>query len=148
MSGLPTDKIMTIERVKEFFQRRDRLAASLDIELVDASLGSATVKMQVADQHLNGVNVVHGGAIFTLADFAFAVASNSYGTVAVAINVSITFMKAATAGTLTARAREVSRNAKLSSYTIDITDEQGDLIAVFQGLAYRKKDNLLDVPQD
>jgi len=60
----------------------------------------------------------------------------------VALNVSITFMKAATAGTLWAEAREVSKNFKVGAYTVTVKDDQGDLVAQFQGLAYRKKDRL------
>ena len=52
----------------------------------------------------------------------------------------MTFMKSVNSGTLTAEARELSYNPKLGAYTIDITDERHNLIAVFQGLAYRKKD--------
>jgi len=88
------------------------------------------------------VNSVQGGAVFTLADFAFAAAANAHGTVAVAINVSITFMKAVSTGLLRAEAREVALNPKLGTYTVDVKDERGDLVAVFQGLAYRKKDPL------
>ena len=77
-----------------------------------------------------GAGTVQGGAIFTLADFAFAVASNSAGTVAVAINVSITFVKAASAGTLTAEAEEVSVNPKLGTYTVRVLDDTRALIAL------------------
>ena len=61
---------------------------------------------------------------------------------AVAINVSITFIKAATAGTLTAEAREVSVNPKLGTYSIQVTNDAGEVVATFQGLAYRKKESL------
>ncbi len=98
--------------------------------------------MQLHAHHLNGLKTVDGGAIFTLADFAFAVACNSHGTIAVVLNASITFMKAATTGTLWAEARELSRNFKVATYTIDVKDDAGDLVALFQGLAYRKKDKL------
>jgi acyl-CoA thioesterase len=98
--------------------------------------------MVLHPHHWNGVDLAHGGAIFTLADFAFAAASNSHGTIAVAINVSISFLKAASTGTLWADAREVSLNPKLGSYTVDVKDDAGQLVAVFQGLAYRKKDKL------
>ena len=54
--------------------------------------------MTVADQHLNAADVVHGGALFTLADLVFAVASNSHGQLALGINVSISYLKAARAG--------------------------------------------------
>ena len=72
----------------------------------------------------------------------FAAACNSHGTVSVALNVSITFMKAATTGTLWADAREVSKNFKVGSYAVEIKDDHGELVAQFQGLAYRKKDKL------
>jgi acyl-CoA thioesterase len=130
-----------MEKIREFF-KRDKLAEYLGIELVEVSPGRAVTRMAIQPCHLNGIDTVHGGAIFTLADFAFAVACNSHGTIAVAINVSISFLKAATQGTLTARAREVSRSSRLGSYAIDITDDAGELVATFQGLAYRKNEPL------
>lgn len=130
-----------MEHIKEFF-KRDQFAEHCGIKLVDVSPGSAKAEMMVKKEHLNGVNTVHGGAIFTLADFTFAAAANSYGQVTVAINVSITYMKALTEGKITAEAREISRNPKLSTYTIDIYDESGEVAAVFQGLAYQKRKSL------
>ena len=59
-----------------------------------------------------------------------------------AINVNISFMKAAFSGTLTAHAREVSINPKLATYTVNVTDDDGNLIAIFQGMAYRKRDKI------
>ena len=131
-----------MEKIKEFF-KGDKLAQYLGIELIDVSKGNAVSKMVIENEHLNGINTVHGGAIFTLADFTFAVAANSHGTVTVAINASISFMKAVTSGTLTAVAREVSLNPRIASYTVDICDDQGELIAIFQGLAYRKRDKIV-----
>lgn len=130
------------DEIKKFF-KGDRLAEHLGIELVEVSSGGAVAKMKVKDEHLNGISTVHGGAIFTLADFAFAVAANSHGRVTVAINVSISFMKAATSGTLTAVAKEISLNPKIASYTVDIYDDKNDLIAIFQGMAYRKRDKII-----
>lgn len=122
--------------------RNDGFARLSGIELLSVGPGQARAKMALGPQHLNGVGTVQGGAIFTLADFAFAAASNSYGTVALAVNVSITFMKAATAGILWAEAKEISRNFKLGSYTVEVRDDAGELVALFQGLVYRKKDPL------
>lgn len=116
----------------------DAFAKHCGIKLLDLSPGRATVTMPVSPLHLNGLGGVHGGAIFTLADFAFAAACNSHGPMAVAINVSITFIKAVNSGVLKAEARETSLNPKLGTYTIDVTDQHGELIASFQGLAYRK----------
>jgi acyl-CoA thioesterase len=64
----------------------------------------------------------------------------------VALNVSITFMKPATTGTLWADAREVSKNFKVGSYAVEVKNDQGELVAQFQGLAYRKKDRLPFAP--
>ena len=95
--------------------------------------------METKDYHLNGVGTVHGGAIFALADFVFAAASNSHGTIAVAINASIWYVKAAFEGTLFAEAKEVSLQPKLATYSIDVTNEDRETIASFQGMVYRKR---------
>jgi len=127
--------------IKEYFAG-DKFAAHCGIELLEAANGCARARMELQPRHWNGLGTAHGGAIFTLADFAFAAASNSHGTVAVAIDANITFMKAISSGTLYAVAREVARNFKLGSYAVEIRDDQGELIAQFQGLAYRKKEPL------
>jgi acyl-CoA thioesterase len=129
------------QSLERFFQN-DKFAERANIELLSLSPGQARAKMTLHPHHLNGYGTVQGGAIFTLADFAFAAASNSHGTVAVAVNVSITFMKAAKTGALWAEAREMSRNFKLGSYTVEVKDDQGDLVALFQGLAYRKSEKI------
>jgi acyl-CoA thioesterase len=123
--------------------KKDRFAGLANVELLTVAPGHATAKMVLHPHHQNGLGTVQGGAIFTLADFCFAAACNSHGTVAVALNVSITFMKAATTtGTLWAEAREVSKNFKVGAYAVEVKDDHGDLVAQFQGLAYRKKDKL------
>ncbi len=101
--------------------------------------------MNVEEKHLNALKTVQGGALFTLADLTFAAASNAYGTVTVAINANISFVKAAAGKTLTAEAIETSINPKISTYTVNITDDQGDLVAIFQGMGYRKKISLNDL---
>ncbi|NLZ05224.1 MAG: PaaI family thioesterase [Phycisphaerae bacterium] len=127
--------------IKEFF-KNDRFAEHCGIELVEVGEGRAKTRMKIEDRHFNGVNVVHGGAIFSLADLAFAAASNSHGTVAVAINASIWYVKAGLSGTLFANAREVSLNPKLATYSIEVTDDAGEIIAVFEGMVYRKKQTI------
>ncbi|MCX6928529.1 MAG: hotdog fold thioesterase [Verrucomicrobia bacterium] len=130
-----------MESIKRYL-KNDRFAERAGIELLSVSPGQARTKMTVQPHHLNGHGTVHGGAIFTLADFTFGTASNSRGTVAMAINASITYMKAGKAGTLWAEAKEVSCNFKLGSYTVEVKDDQGDLVALFQGLAYRKSEKI------
>ena len=123
--------------LRTFFQN-DRFAAHNGIELLDAGPGWAKARMTVCAQHLNAANVVHGGALFTLADLVFAVASNSHGQLALGINVSISYLKAARAGLLTAEAKEVSRNSKLATYTMEVRDAAGELVALAQGTVFRK----------
>ena len=130
-----------MDTIKRFF-KKDKFAERANIKLLSVAPGQARAKMTLHPHHLNGYGTVQGGAIFTLADFAFAAASNSHGNVAVAINVSITFMKAGTTGTLWTEAREISRNFKLGSYTVEVKDDLGELVALFQGLAYRKSEKI------
>lgn len=129
-----------MEAIKQFFEKNDKFADYVGIDLFDAGEGSAKAKMEIKTHHLNSVNTVHGAAIFALADFVFAVASNSYGTVAMGINVSISYLKAVKEGVLYAEAQEVSKNPKLAAYQIQVTDTGGDLVAIFQGMVYRKKE--------
>ena len=126
-----------IERVKNFIQR-DRFAEHIGIEIMDISPGRAKAKMKIVDHHLNAADVVHGSAIFGLADLVFAVASNSHGKVSLGINMSVSFLKAARGGTLFAEAKEVSKSEKLGTYLIEVTDEKKDFIAILQGTVYRK----------
>lgn len=131
-----------MQEIADFFKERDRFAAHCGIELLEVAPGHSRARMAIGEQHKNGADTVHGGAIFTLADLAFAAASNSHGTLAMAINVSISYVKAAVSGTLTAVAEEVSCSRRLGSYTIRVSDDGGDLVAIFQGMAYRKADAL------
>ncbi len=130
------------KKLAETFIARDRFARDMGIELVAVSAGRATARLKVTDAHHNGLGITQGGAVFTLADLAFAAASNSHGTVAVAINASISFLKATAGGVLTAQAEEVTANPKLATYTVRVTDETGDVVAIFQGMVYRKKDSV------
>jgi len=132
-----------MQELKEFFSTGDLFARHAGIDLVDVGPGWAKASMKIQPFHFNAAKTVHGGAIFTLADFAFAVASNSHGTLAMGINTSVNFVKAATKGTLHAEAVEQSRGPKLASYSVTITDDAGDVVAIFQGMVYRKKESIL-----
>ena len=131
-----------MEALKDWF-KNDHFAARSNIELLTLAPGQSRAKMTVQPHHWNSVGTVMGGAIFTLADFAFAAASNSHGTVAVAINANISFLKATKTGTLWADAREVSKSFKLASYIVEVKDDQGELVALFQGMVYRKAEKIM-----
>jgi acyl-CoA thioesterase len=120
------------------FIERDRFARYLGIEILEHGPGFAKARLEINQNHLNSVDTVHGGVLFSLADTAFAVASNSHGMVSVAIQASIANFQAVGGGTLQAVAREVALNPKLATYSIEIRDESESLVALFQGTVYRK----------
>ncbi|MDY0099887.1 MAG: PaaI family thioesterase [Bacteroidales bacterium] len=118
--------------------RNDRFAKLAGIRLVEVSEGYAVTELTINENHLNGLDDVQGGVIFTLGDYAFAAASNSAGITTVAINVNITFFRPPAGKIIRAVAREINAQRKISGYRVDITDEDGSLIASFNGLGYRK----------
>jgi acyl-CoA thioesterase len=120
------------------FFAKDACAAEAGIELITVSPGRAKVRMEIRDRHKNSHGTVHGGAIFTLADTAFALASNAHGIPAAAINAHISYVKSASSGTLVAEAEEFSLNKKIATYLVHVTDQNGDRIAFFEGMVYRK----------
>ena len=128
-----------MEHIRKYFEQ-DGLAAHLGIELAEVSPGRATATMPVREHHLNSFGTVHGAAIFALADFVFAVASNSHGTIAVALHADICFLKPGGSGTLKAEASEVACSRKVGTYAIRVTNDAGEVVAVFQGMVYRKGD--------
>ncbi|MBE0585141.1 MAG: PaaI family thioesterase, partial [Desulfofustis sp.] len=108
---------MDTEQARNLFAR-DRFAALAGIEIVDSGPGHCTARMVIEDKHLNAAEVVQGGAIFTLADLAFAVASNGHGQLALAINVNISFLAAVSSGTLSATATEVCDPNRIGAYDV------------------------------
>jgi acyl-CoA thioesterase len=127
-----------MEDFKNYF-KNDIFIVNVGIELLEISPGYAKARLEVKEKHLNALKTVQGGVLFTLADIAFAAAINAHGNSAVLINANMSFVKAATKGTLIAEAKETSINPKIATYNVDITDDNGDIIAIFQGMGYRKK---------
>lgn len=130
---------MDLATTKKIFAQ-DRYAALTGVEIVAADKGYCKAKLEIEERHLNGADVVQGGAIFTLADLAFAVASNSHGQLALAININISFLKGKSSGTLYAEATEVDPPKRLGAYDVLITDENDAIIARFNGMVYRKNE--------
>lgn len=109
-------------------------AAHLNMETVSISDGEAAVRMPLEGM-TNALGNAHGGAIFSVADQAFALACNSSGDIQVGISASINYLKPAR-GTLEARARKVGESKSTSVYEVLVYD--GDvLVAIFQGIGYR-----------
>jgi len=121
----------------------DNFSHHCNMKVIDVSEGHSKVVMEIDERHKNFFGTVHGGAIFSLADMALGAASNSHGKLSMAINCSIHYTKAATKGQLIAEAKEVSINPKIASYDIIISDDSGDVVASFQGMVYRKRDDII-----
>ena len=124
----------------------DPFAQLLGTEIVEIKPGYAKARLRLRDNLLNFVKIPHGAVVFAVADQAFAAASNSRGNVAVALNVSITFLAAASPdATLVAEAEEISCSRRTACYQIMVRDEQGKVIATFQGLVFRKETPLKEL---
>lgn len=118
-------------------------ANRMGIRCLEVEPGFCRVEMVVGDEMLNIFRIAHGGAVFSLLDEAFQLACNSHGVVALALNLSVTYVSASRPGDrLTAEARETSLTARTASYNIRVTREDGSLVALAQALAYRKKEPL------
>jgi acyl-CoA thioesterase len=126
-----------MDKVKEFGQK-DAFARHCGVEILEIGEGTAKGRLQLKQEHFNGVGIVHGAAIFTLADTVFAAAANSHGHVAVAVNINISYLKPTEGGVLYAQAVENNARGRIGSYTITVTDQTGATTALFEGLAYRK----------
>ena len=115
---------------------RDPFVRHSGIEFVESGDGTATVCLRVSAHHLNFNGRCHGGAIFTLADTAFGLASNSHGVVAAGIDAHLTFQVAVSEGdVLVARATEVSRSKKLAVYAVEV--RRGDtVVSTFTGTVF------------
>jgi acyl-CoA thioesterase len=123
---------------------RDPFAKSVGIEYQEVRPGYGRTSMMVTTQTLNSHGIPHGGAIFSLADSAFAAASNSHGQVAVALSMTMSFLGTAPLGTrLVAEAQELRKGHRAGFYQITVKTEAGDLIAVCQAVVHRKKESVL-----
>jgi acyl-CoA thioesterase len=128
-------------------QERDAFARLLGIELLEIGPGFSRVRLQLGPQLLNGLGMPHGGAIFTLADFAFAAAGNSHGQAAVALSMDIHFLRSPRPdAALLAEAVEVRRGRRTALYRITVTDESSEPVAELHGMAYRRQESFLPGP--
>jgi acyl-CoA thioesterase len=134
---------MTIPATNPIFMKigQDPFAKRMGIELQEVRPGYSRVGMTLTPDMLNFHGIPHGGAIFSLADAAFAAASNSDGQTAVALSVTISFLAAAEPGShLVAEAQELRKGHRSGFYQIAVRKETGDLIATCQAVVYRKQE--------
>ncbi len=130
------------EKVKSAMFRqvqKEPFALKFGRRLLELDEGYSKVEMDFTPDLENIFGMAHGGALFALIDEAFETASNSHGTVAVALNMNITYIAPPSPGSrLTAEAREFNRTNRTAVYDIRVTDDRGALIASCQALVYRK----------
>jgi acyl-CoA thioesterase len=130
------------ERVRQAIFKQvegEPFARKFGLRLVALEEGFSRVEMDFTPDMENIFGMAHGGALFAVIDEAFETASNSHGTVAVALNMNITYIATPSAGSrLVAEAREFSRTSRTASYDIKVFDGQNALIASCQALVYRK----------
>ena len=130
------------EKVKKAISKKieeEPLAQKFGIKLLELDEGYSKVEMRFTPDMENFLGTAHGGALFALIDEAFETASNSHGTVAVALNMNITYISSPTRECrLIAEAREFSRTQRTAVYDIKLFDDQNNLIASCEALVYRK----------
>ena len=128
---------MNRDRLEAVFES-DAYVNELGAKLVEWDGGRATFRLAPEPRHCNFVGSVHGGALFSLADAALGVASNSWGRMCVALTIEAQFLSAPTDHVLVATAVERSRTRRTAAYAIDVTSEDdGVLRATFQAMAFR-----------
>ena len=113
-------------------------AQKFGLQLIEVQEGYAKVEMVFTPDMENMFGMAHGGALFSLIDEAFEVASNSHGTMAVALNMNVNYMASPAKGSkLTAEAKEINKTKKTAAYNIIVTDNKNNLIASCQSIVYR-----------
>lgn len=125
---------MAKERFKSDIFATEALGASIDA----VNENGAVCSVELSRKHLNGVNAIMGGAIFTLADFAFAVATNYIEDITVTQTSQITYLGAPKGGKLIAEAKKVKSGRSSCFYTITVTDELGTQVAMVTSTGFRK----------
>jgi acyl-CoA thioesterase len=128
------------EGVRDGMYADDRASKALGIEIVEIGPGSATARMTVRADMLNGFGICHGGLVATLADSAFAFACNAYNELTVASGFSIDLFIASKEGdVLTARAEEVNKAGRTGVYDIEVRNQRDERVAMFRGRSYTVK---------
>ncbi|HEX4511283.1 MAG TPA: hydroxyphenylacetyl-CoA thioesterase PaaI [Burkholderiaceae bacterium] len=128
------------ERVRDHMRANDRATRAMGMEILAVGPGSATLRMAVRDDMLNGYGTCHGGLVSTLADSAFAFACNAHGEMTVASGFSIDLLAPSRLGdVLTARAVEVHQAGRTGLYDVEVSNQRDERVAMFRGRSYTLK---------
>lgn len=132
------------ERLKKAVSA-NRFVNLLGLDAVEVREGYAKVRVEVRQEHLNLHGIGHGAVVFAALDEAFQLASNSYGTSAVALTATISYLRPAKLGdTLIAEASEIDKTRRTGNYKFLVTNQKGESVAAGQGVVFRK-DDLLNI---
>ena len=126
----------SVQEAQEFFSK-DRFATSNGAIIEELTDDCCVCSMKITDDHRNAYSGIMGGAIFTLADYAFAVASNNDHSPTVALDVNIHYLSASKGNVLTARTERIKNGRTTSIYNVTITDDNGKDVALFIGTGYK-----------
>ena len=138
------DSNNTARRCADTMYARDAASQTLGIRIEILVAGGAVAHMIVRQDMVNGFDVCHGGLLFTLADTAFAFACNAYDDLTFAAAASIDFLRPARLGdALRASAREDYRGSRSGFYTVEVRNQDDDVVAVFRGRSASKGKALL-----
>ena len=119
---------------------RDKFARGIGVQVIEALPERAVCKLEINENHLNGLGLVNGGVLFTIADYAMAVAANANGSSTVTLNSSIDFIKSASRGTIVAVATPVKTGRTISRYRVEVRlEENSDLLAVLSATSFTIK---------
>lgn len=128
----------------ETMWKGDAASQDLGMTVSVTEAGSAVASYEVRKNMVNGHDICHGGYLFTLADSAFAFACNTYNRVTVAASASIEFIRPARLGDkLVATATEVSRGGRTGIYDATVTNQDGEVVAIFRGRSYATREPVI-----
>jgi acyl-CoA thioesterase len=123
----------------------DKFSEWLGINLIDAREGYCKIKMKIREEMVNGFHVMHGGIVFSLGDSAFAFACNTHNNLSLALECSISFLKQVNVGDeLTAEAKEIHNGRSTGVYSIAVTNQHNQQVALFKGTCFRTGKNFVE----
>lgn len=142
---MSTETVQQAEAIGHWMEQQDKFARLLDIKLESVKPGYARASLTVRPDMLNAVKVTQGGVTFSLADFAFAVASNSHGTTSLALSTQLSFPGSSREGDrLIAEAREENSTRRTGLYTVEVKTGEGQLVGLFSGTVFRRSDKIAE----
>lgn len=146
-SGIKREQVLA-ERVVSGMMAKDLFSQWMGMTIVDVRPRTATLRMTVRPEMVNGFGVAHGGVAYSLADSALAFACNTHGNVTVAINNAISYPAAVHVGdVLTAIAESDGESRRLGYYRVTVRNQKDELVSAFTGTVYKtRNDHFANVP--